>query len=377
MPSPPSDAIAIESSGLRADGPAQALRDYLVERGAHVVTIEHPLERSEGGRHLVTTYAGGKRETERTLRFPLRAPASYALDPLVPLLPPRVGAWFGFNPLAAARGLAARKLRRARSVVLWSVDFTPDRFGAGNPLTRVYDRVDRFCCLHADARVELSDAARAARDARHGLSGTETPTHVVPMGSWIARAPTTTPDGFESRRVVFLGNLVRGKGVELLLEALLLLPTVGADIVGGGDLESGVRERAQILGERVRVHGFVADHREVEHILASASLGVAPYAPADATYTPYADPGKLKAYLAAGLPVVLTDVPPNAGELVAEAGAELVPYDAPALAAAIEGALASPDRWRERRNAALAYARRFDWNALFDELVAKLGVSVP
>jgi hypothetical protein len=87
---------------------------------------------------------------------PLRPPFSYAADPFVPLWPPRVDAWFGFNPLACARGLVARRLGRARRVVLWSVDFVPDRFGPGTPATRIYDRLDRLCCTRADARVELS-----------------------------------------------------------------------------------------------------------------------------------------------------------------------------------------------------------------------------
>jgi glycosyltransferase involved in cell wall biosynthesis len=376
LPLPPSEPIAIASNGLQHDGPAQALRDYLVARGASVVTIAHPLDHYEGGRHVITTYAGGKRVKERSVHLPVRPPASYAVDPFVPLTQPRVSTWFGFNPLACARGLAARRLGRARSSVLWSVDFTPDRFGAGSALTRLYDRLDRFCCVHADARVELSEAARTARDRRHGLTGAETPTQVVPMGSWLERVATTSPDGYRARRVVFLGQLVPGKGVELLLDALALAPDLGADIVGGGGLEDTVRERARPLGERVHVHGLVPDHRDVEQLLASASLAVAPYSP-EATYTPYADPGKLKAYLAAGLPIVLTDVPPNADELVREAGAQVIPYDAAALAAAIESGLASAEKWQRRREAALAYVQRFDWNVLLRDALAQLGVSVP
>ena len=121
-------------------------------------------------------------------------------------------------------------------------------------------------------------------------------------------------------------------------------------------------------------HGYVADHRDVERILSHAAVGVAPYAQTDDTFSRYADPGKLKAYLAAGLPIVLTDVPPNAHELAAEAGAEIVHDDARALAAAITRALDSPEEWHARRAAALAYARRFDWSVLLGDALAKLDV---
>jgi glycosyltransferase involved in cell wall biosynthesis len=368
--------FAIASNGF-ADGPAQALRDYLVTRGARVVTIFHPLTPEQGTEHVITTYADGGRLTERRRRLRLRPPFSYLLDPFVPLMPPRVDAWFGFNPLACARGLLAR----APFVVLWSVDFVPDRFGAGTAATRIYDRLDRLCCLRADARVELSEAAREARGARHNLPPKAAQAYVVPMGAWIDRVPTTALEGFAHRRVVFVGHLVERQGVESLLEALAALADGGgvtAEIVGTGPLEAPLRARATELGLEgtVTFHGYVDDHRDVESILARCSVAVAPYRRSGVSFTRHADPGKLKAYLAAGLPIVLTDVPPNAGELARDAGAEVVDDEPAALAAGLSRALASAEAWQARRAAALAYARRFDWNALLGELLQKLGLVV-
>ncbi len=357
-----SGTVAIVANGF-ADGPAQALRDYLVADGTEVCTIFHPLTAEQGRTHVVTRYAGGKRVGERVVRLPLRPPASFALDAFVPLLPPRVDIWFGFNPLACARGL----LTRAGRVVLWSVDFVPDRFGRGTLATRVYDRLDRLACVRADARVELSEAAREARNQRHGLG--DAGAHIAPMGAWLDRVPTTTPESLRRGHVVFLGHLVERQGVGALLAALDGRP---ADVIGTGPLATELRARAP---ENVTFHGYVADHREVERLLSEAAVAVAPYQQTAETFTRYADPGKLKAYLAAGLPIVLTDVPPNARELALEAGAEVVADDPAALRAAIERALASPEEWHARRKAALAYARRFDWNVLLRDLLAKLEVN--
>jgi glycosyltransferase involved in cell wall biosynthesis len=366
--------VAIVSNGF-ADGPAQALRDYLVARDVRVVTIFHPLTPEQGTRHRITVYDNGAQVKERSVRLPLKPPASFALDPFVPLLPPYVDAWFGFNPLACARGLVARRQRRARQVVIWSVDFVPDRFGSGTLPTRIYDRLDRLSCMRADARVELSETARSARDRRHDLPSGSAPAFVVPMGAWIDRVPTTPPDGFRRRRLVFLGHLVERQGVGTLLAALSTLDDVAADVIGTGPLEQELREQAEHASLDVTFHGYVADHREVERLLSRSSVAVAPYARTVDTFTRYADPGKLKAYLAAGLPVVLTDVPPNARELESEAGAEVVADDPAALAAAISRALASPAAWQARRESALAYARRFDWNALLGNLLAELDLS--
>jgi glycosyltransferase involved in cell wall biosynthesis len=370
-------SFAVVANGY-ADGPAQALRDYLVGRGARVVMVTHPLLPEHGKRHVVTTFENRHEVRVRTRWTPLRPPASYAVDPLVPLVIPRVDAWFGFNPLAAARGLLQRRLRRATAVVLWSVDFTPDRFGEGALLTRLYDRCDRLACRHADARVELSARARDARDARLGLDGA-TPVHFVPMGAWLARTPVVSADGFDARRIVFLGHLTEGRGTEVLLDALALLRSRGSqldlDVIGDGDQLPALRRQAARLGlgEAVRFHGYVADHREVERLLAEGSVAAAPYLATESTFTRWADPGKLKAYLAAGLPIVLTDVPPNAQELSREAGAEIVRQTPDELAAGLERVLASPEAWRERRARALAYVRRFDWPQLFSELFVELG----
>jgi glycosyltransferase involved in cell wall biosynthesis len=372
--------FAIAANGF-ADGPAQALRQYLVDRGFGVFVIGHPLSAEEGKSHVVEAYANGSLVSTRSMRTPLRPPHSFLLDPFIPLRLPRVEAWFGFNPLACARGLLARRQGRTRVTVLWSVDFVPDRFGRGTLGTRLYDRLDKICCIKADARVELTATARDARAARHDLSAATTPTHVVPMGAWLDRAPVTQPDAYKARRIVLLAHLVRRQGVDVVLEALSVLRGRGveatAEIVGTGPLESRLQEQAMEcgIGDLVRFHGFVPDHREVERILASASVAVAPYRPGEGTFTPYADPGKLKAYLAAGLPILLTNVPPNAVELSVDGGAELVPFDAEAIADAVARLLDTPETWRERRAAALNYARRFDWPVLFDELLGRLGIN--
>ena len=149
------------------------------------------------------------------------------------------------------------------------------------------------------------------------------PAHVVPMGAWVDRVPTTPPDGFDRRRAVFLGHLVARQGVGTLLDALALLDDVAADVIGTGPLEQELRETR--ADRDVTFHGYVEDHREVERLLGRSLRRRR--AVRSETFTRYADPGKLKAYLAAGLPIVLTEVPPNARELEREAGAEVVAAD--------------------------------------------------
>lgn len=360
-----------------ADGPAQALREYLVRKDAlRVVTVQHPLGSEDGTRHLVRDEGPGRTVREHVVRLPSKPPLTYPLDLLVPPMLPKTDAWFGFNALACAKGLVSRRLGRAHRVVYWCVDFVDDRFGAG-PLTRAYVALDRVCCRRADRRIELSDAAREARDARHAGT-TLAPTDVVPMGAWVDRVPVTGTEQFGAP-VAFLGHLVPRQGVTTLLHALAASKARGrlipAELVGKGPQDAELRKLATELGldATVRFHGFVPDHRDVERILATCSVGVAPYVDDPASFTRYADPGKLKAYVAAGLPVVLTDVAPNAAELAASGVAVLVEDDPDALARAVESMLDDPDEWRRRRSAALELRRRYDWNVVLAGALRGLG----
>jgi glycosyltransferase involved in cell wall biosynthesis len=362
-----------------ADGPAQALRDYLLAHDARQVTmVNHPLVAEGGNEHLVTTHAGGT-TSRKTYRLPNRPPYTYLFDPFVPVRLPTSTAWFGFNNLAALRGLSRRMLGKSEAVYYWAVDFVPERFGRG-PVTGAYNLLDRLACTRVDARIELTEAALRGRTMALGLNADATaPAIIVPMGAWLSRTPKAKPGPWGEPRLVFLGHLVERQGVATLLQSFALLcdkrPDIRLDVIGSGLLESRLRALARTLGvdSHVTFHGFVDDHKDVEGILARGTIAVAPYVKDTQSFTRYADPGKLKAYLAAGLPIVLTDVPPNARELAASGAAILTDDEPEALAAAVERWLGDERLWRAAHSAALAYAQQFDWNALLGEGLAKLG----
>jgi glycosyltransferase involved in cell wall biosynthesis len=371
--------FVIVTSGF-ADGPAQPLRDHLLRRGARdLLMVSHPLVAEHSEPHTIVRYIDGAESERRRFSLPNRPPFTFAFDPFVPLGYPRADAWFGFNCLATAVGLSHRAVGRVGQVVHWSVDFVPERFSS-TALTRIYESVDAYCCRNADARVDLSEAALHARSEAYGLGASASPAVVVPMGAWLEQTPKATTMNFTSRRVVFMGHLVPRMGVDTLFDALELLVARNVDfsatIIGGGPLEAHARDRARSGGleGRVACHGFVADRREMEALVSEAAVGVAPYDESPDSFSRFADPGKLKVYLGAGLPIVLTDVPPNARELAEEGGAEIVRGHPVPLADALQRLFADEPTWQDRHEAALRYASRFDWTALFDKALPELGI---
>ncbi len=361
--------------------PATGVLEYLLaEEARRVTAVSHPLTAEDGDRHEITTYESGRDPRRRGFSLPARPPYTYPLDVVVPPRLPRADVWVAFNNLLCARGLLERRVGRAGQVLYWAVDFVPDRFGKDSPLTRAYDACDALCCRHVDLRVELSAQALAGRDARLRLGAEEgAPRVIAPVGAWVDRVPVVPEDGFRSRRVVFIGHLVERMGVDTVLEAMAVLAERGvdvtADIAGHGPEEQQLRDQSARHGldDRVRFHGFISDHRRLERLLSEAAVALAPYSTRVESFTRYADPSKLKSYLAAGLPILLTDVPPNAHDLVAHAGAQLIADDPLALADAIECTLADRADWQRRRLQARQYARQFDWSNIVGGVLKLVG----
>lgn len=370
--------FAIACNGMVRGGPAPALEQFLVsQRCRRLIAMYHPLTPDDPGKHDVLIYEDGKLVSSHTYRAPSRPPVTYPLDWLFPVFPPHVDCWIGFNPWACVRGIASRRLGRADSAVYWCIDYSENRFGR-SPLTTIYEWVDGFCCRHADLRIDVSEQAAHARNARH-KNHNLAPTQVLGMGAWLDRVPSTSPEEYRRRKVLYLGNLVRTQGGSTLIDALALLARRGvdfsADIVGRGPLEQELKEQARVSGiwDKIVFHGFIEKDEEVERILASASIGVAPYDSEIETFTRWADPAKLKSYLAAGLPIVVTDVPPNARRLEQAGAAEIVKFDPQAIADAIARLLDSPEEWKRKRAAALELRKEFDWNVMIPQALGWLG----
>lgn len=373
------ETFTIVTNGF-ADGPAQPLRDYLLERKAKkLIMVNHPLVGEGSNKHLVTVYEKGKKKSQKKYGLPNKPPYTFAFDPFVPLKLPATTAWFGFNNLAAKRGLHRKKRGKAQKVYYWAVDFVPNRFG-DNVLTKVYNMIDKDVCLNADARIELTETAVTKRTQYLKLDADNmSPALTVPMGTWLQRTPKATGAAWKRKKVVYLGHLVERQGVATLIKALGILmqedSEITADIIGGGPLAEDLKTLAKELGiaKRVTFHGFVKDHKDVESILAKATVAAAPYMDDKTNFTQFADPGKLKAYLGANLPVVLTAVPPNARELE-RAGAAVIVKDTPqGVADGLQSLLSDQARWRKAHRAAAKLAEDFDWNSILGRALGKLG----
>ena len=187
-----------DASAVRSPGEPRRDRRERVRRRSRAGAAGLPGRPEHGGRRdrapAVTRAGPGTACAGRAARrcrsacpiVPPTSPASFAVDPFVPLRLPRVDAWFGFNRSRAGAASSSAASADAE-VVLWSVHFVPDRFGAGTPLTTLYHR-DRLCCtLRTLAWNSRRRLARPATAATGSTAAVRPP--VVPMGAWLDRIP--------------------------------------------------------------------------------------------------------------------------------------------------------------------------------------------
>jgi len=178
---------------------------------------------------------------------------------------------------------------------------------------------------------------------------------VVPLGIEADRFLAVPPEAGRALRaswcsaperphVLFVGRLRYYKGVDTLLHALRRLPDVHAAIVGTGPMERRWRAMARALGVADRAHflGEIPDP-DLPRVYRAADLFVLPAsARAEAFGT------VLLEAMAAGLPVITTEIGTGTAWVVGEAGWVVPPRDPEALAAAIREILDRPEQAQAR-----------------------------
>jgi glycosyltransferase involved in cell wall biosynthesis len=185
------------------------------------------------------------------------------------------------------------------------------------------------------------------------------------------RPPETAsrPEGAPVR-LLFVGRLVRQKGLVYLLQSLGRLdPAIRAgvelELVGSGPDEASLRALAAALGiaAQVRFAGWVAREAIVAH-----------YQQADVFVLPSLDEGMPNVVLeaiACGRPVVATDLPGNRELVHAGENGFLVPRaDSPALTVALDRVIADATLRRRMGAAGRALAECYGWAGVADRYLA-------
>ncbi len=370
-----------------ATGPPQDLRDYLLKNSVReLLFIGHPLyfninlkgsgyDLYKHGLLDISKYGVIKRSNqlvEYTKTIMLNI--FYVI-----IFKKRYELYFGVDNLNAFAGILLKKMGLIKKVIYYVIDYNPKRF-SNKIINWVYHKIDQFCVKYSDETWNLSPRMEEARKEYFKFSGGNQ--KVVPVGVWFNRIKRKDFSDIEKFTLVFMGSITEKQGIQNILE---IIPRIIKNIlefrfliIGTGEYISNLK----ILSKRLKIEkyikftGYIRRHEDIEDMLLSCTLAIAPYERYDKegnlTFTYFADPSKIKVYMACGLPVLLTDISYNAKEIKKKDCGIIIDCDKEIIFEAIIKLMKNEERLRQIRNNAINYTKKFDWNLIFQKNLERI-----
>lgn len=374
-------SIVLVSHVTDLSGPSEAVENYLKTRSDKLGVIYHPFHYCADRRSRLKEYRqGGLTREVSQGGWNLPPLLTYVKDAVFSLLYfLRLGAKFdvylGADPLNTVVGVLLKWLGLTNFVIFYTIDWMPERF-SNKYLNAVYHWLDRFCVRHCDAAWNISPRIQEVRRSQ-GLPDSRN--ILVPVGVDLEKIDLPDKSGKEPSELVLLGALAPSKGVDMVIEAFpslkerfpqLTLHVIGKtphDAVEDGVVYQPYEPRLAALGEGVVLHG-AKPHDEVLAMLPGYDIALALYKPSPNNLSQWADPSRVKDYLACGLPTIITPVPEIHKDIRTLEAGIVVDYAVEPLAEAIGRLLADPGLWRTMRENALRYMDSYAWSAILDRV---------
>jgi glycosyltransferase involved in cell wall biosynthesis len=368
-------------------GPTEALEDFLKTRTNVLGVIYHPFHycsdrRSYGGLFQNGALHYGK----KLVGAKIPQVAAFFKDIILTLFffirfKKRFDIYIGVDPLNAMVGIVLRSFGLVKSVIFYTIDWMPQRFN-NRILNAVYHAVDKFCVRGCDASWNISGRIVEVRK-RQGLADSKN--ILVPVGIEYEKINLPANKKTPPKRLALLGALAPSKGVDLVMEAYHEIrnkcPDIELYVIGRTPInavEDGVvyqpyEGRLLNLGDSVKLLG-VKPHDEVFKILPEFDIGLALYKPYANNLSQWADPSRVKDYLACGLPVIITDVPEIAKDIRKFDAGVVVKYTVKALVDAVSLLYSNAEKFIEMRKNAIKYMEGFRWDKIFLSAFQKMNI---
>lgn len=266
-------------------------------------------------------------------------------------------------------GLILKRVGIFKKVIYYTIDYSDKRFNH-YLLDRLYVSLDRFCVKYADEIWDVSQAITWERYKYFPSDFIDSKTKLVPIGidesefsqSNIKRVPD---------RIVYFGSLFELMGIHLVIGAmpsvLEKIPDATFLIIGSGDYQTKLQDMIDKLdlNQHIRIINHV---RRVDNIreLFKAEVAVATYTDSEGSYKKFCDPTKVKEYFAAGIPVVITRVPPIWKDIESKKMGFSVASDSSKVSAALIKLLTEPVFRRKCIENISTYIRGYKWNSIFN-----------
>jgi glycosyltransferase involved in cell wall biosynthesis len=369
------DKRIVIATHIYATGPSHSLEDFLKDKVQKLLFIGHPFVYAKDTKSHYRLYQKGLLIKQKyVVPFKGSQVLSQVKDTLLNIFFVFVNGgkfdlFVGVDSSNAIVGIFLKKIGLVKKVVFYTIDYVPNRF-ENKILNAIYHKMDKISVEHSDSVWNLSSIMADERENKGISKKFRSKQIVVPVGTE-GNIKIINANKTKKFHIVHMGHLIKKQGVQLLLDAVPLvvkkIPQFHLEIIGGGEYEDILKKQVKDLKitKYVTFHGFVKNHAEVEKMVSYCEFGVAPYTDSPDNYVKYTDPGKVKAYLAAGLPVIITKVPEVYHYLVKKKCGIAVAYKVDELANAIISLLEDQEKLTMYRRNALVAAKEFSWDKIF------------
>ncbi len=365
-----------ESSG----GPGHDLKSFLLQQDINkLLLISHPLlyfrEGFKKSSRFELYLKGNLIKEKNGVFLKMPEPVLYVKDFLYTIFwtlkyCKNPDLFFGVDNLNALTGLCIRLLFKKTRIIYYVIDYVPNRF-SNKVLNSVYHFIEKIAAQYSNTTWNLSLRMIEGRENKwrrkfpHQI--------IVPYGIYFGRVKRISSDRINKYEIVFMGALLEKQGIQLVINALPLIikkiPDVNFTIIGKGPYENNLKKLVTKfrLEKHVLFLGHIESHEEMENRIAKAAIAVALYDPKNADFSYYADPGKIKNYLAAGVPIIMTDVPYIARQIERRRCGFIVEYKVKSVADVVTKILSDKEILSEYRKNAVAFGSHLDWKKIYKE----------
>lgn len=294
----------------------------------------------------------------------------------------KIDLFIGLESINALAGIILRKLGVVDQIAYYVSDYSPDRYKP-KWFNDLYLKLDQFAATNADFVWDVSKAMLPAR-IKAGLNPEKVaPVIHVPNGLYPQQINYLPTSKIIPESLVFVGTLGKINGPDIAIEALKIVlkshPKATLHIYGDGEPDiSRIKNLTKKLKleEKVIFHGFISDQIELSNQIRQYAIALAPYLAVHGSPRWWADATKIRLYVAAGLPVITTEVPPLGKELIQD-GSGIITKDNPKdTAKAIVDLFENKPLFEKMRKCAIKRAKDNTWENTYSQTLNKMSINL-
>ncbi|MBL7036675.1 glycosyltransferase [Candidatus Microgenomates bacterium] len=291
--------------------------------------------------------------------------------------------FIGLESVNTIAGVILKRFGLVDSVVYYVSDFSLKRYV--NPLlNKIYLLLDRIAFNNADFVWDISPALMQARiKAGLDLKSVKTSIH-VPIALFSEQLTSLPSKQTIPFSIAYAGLVSSENGPSIALKALkkvlrtfpkaqLHIFAMGRDI----DIQK-LRDLTNklVIQKKVFIHGFISNQTDLIKDLSQYRIGLAPYLTKEGSHRWWADATRIRLYLAAGLPVITTPVPPAGNELTKNNSGFVVKDNETKFAKTIGLLFKNNNLYNKMKKNAIKQAKDNTWDKVYTKTLKKMNVSL-